>query len=308
MSKEAAEELLELPHRYTKEDLRRAYTTLARRYHPDAAAKHHFDQATAQRMMVEANQANDVLKHQFDDRPDLVVERGWGAVGRTGSGSGRTNFYDAYADQSPWESSEGWSSEPAATKPPLSVRSVLLGPVVLRVLFTAGFAWLWWQTFPLLPHNTARIFPAGEWQITDAANLVVALVYPTYLLVYEGVSGLISGFVREVLNGMVSWVSRNYVDLRPRSSSYGCALYKLLREQVYALLLAPLALLCVAQCMTADVLPLKVVWGIVGAFLALDSVAAFVHGGLINVWTSALSERVEATYLLLRRRILNRCS
>lgn len=310
MSKEAAEEILRLPRRYTKRDLRRAYTKLARRYHPDGAAKYGYDEQTAQRLMVEANKANDTLKPLFDGRPNAVIERGWGTVssgvaaGQAASGS---NFYQTYADQNIWESSEGWSSEPSMEKPPLSVRSVLLGPVVLRVLLVALFVLLWWNTFPLLDHNKARFFPAGEWTLLDVAGLVVAIVYPTYLVVYEAVSGHISGFVREVLNGLVSWVTSSYVDLRPRSSSYGCALYKLLRNQVYSVLLAPIALFLIALCLAAEALPLKIVFGVLGGLLAFDTLAAFVHGGLINVWTSALSERVEATYLLIRRRLLERC-
>lgn len=309
MSKEAAEEILELPRRYTREDLRRAYTKMARRYHPDAAAKHRMDPASAQRLMIEANKANTVLKRQFVGRSNRVVERGEGFVPSGVVGGASDNFYERYADQDIWESSEGWSSEPSMERPPLSVRSVLLGPVVLRVLLTALFAYVWWCNFPLLEHNMGRYFPAGEWVLMDVAWLVIGIVYPTYLVVYEGVSGLISGFVREVLNGLVSWISGRYVDLRPRSSSYGCALYKLLREQVYSLLLAPMALLLIALCLSTpneQIVP-KVVFGLAGGLLAFDTLAAFVHGGLINVWTAALAERVEATYLLIRRRILDRC-
>lgn len=307
MSKEAAEEILGLPSRYTKADLRRAYTKLARRYHPDAAAKQHLDPAMAQRLMVEANQANDVLKRQFDRRPRAVIERGVSSADVSGTGGGRPNFYDVYANENVWESSEGWSSEPVQGRPPLSVRSVLLGPVVLRVLLTVLFAWIWWQTFPLLGHNQGRYFPDGAWTLMDVAHLVAGVVYPSYLLLYEGVSGLISGFIREVLNGLVSWLSGRYVDLRPHSSSYGCALYKLLREQVYALILAPIALYLAALCMGAENTVAKVAFGLVAGLLAFDTLAAFVHGGLINVWTSALAERVEAAYLLIRRRILSRC-
>lgn len=309
MSKEAAEEVLRLPRQYTKSDLRRAYTKLARRYHPDAAAKYGYDEQTAQRLMVEANKANDTLRPLFGGRPNAVVERGSSIVSTVGTGgrAGSGNFYETYADQDIWETSEGWSSEESMEKPPLSVRSVLLGPVVLRVVLVALFAYLWWCTFPLLDHNRGRFFPAGEWTLLDVAALVAAMVYPTYLVAYEAFSGQISGLLREVLNGVVSWVTRRYVDLRPRSSSYGCALYKLMRNQLYFLLLAPIALYLIAWCLASDSLPLKIAFGVAGGLLAFDTLAAFVHGGLINVWTSALSERVEATYLLIRRRLLGRC-
>ncbi len=301
MSKEAAEEILELPPQYTKEDVRKAYTRLARRYHPDAAARHHLDPAAAQARMVEANKANETLRLLFEERPTRVVNRGFGNVGE------RANFYEAYANENIWETSEGWSSESSTEKPRLGVRSVLLGPVVLRVLLTAVFAYVWWLTFPLLAHNRDAYFPQGACTLMDVARLVAAIVYPTYLLLYEGVSGLISGFVREVLNGVVSWITGRYIDLRPHSASYGCALYKLLREQVYALILAPIALFFAGMCLGTDVLPLKIAYGALALLFGLDTLASFVHGGLINVWTSALAERVEATYLLIRRRVLERC-
>jgi hypothetical protein len=267
--------------------------------------------------MVEANKAYDVLKKQFAGRPGRVVQRGESGVTVTvtgsdgspdaGGSSRRKNFYEQYANENIWENSEGWSSEVSVEKPPLSLRTILLGPVFLRVVFTALFAWIWWQTFPLLGHNSPRYFPAGDWTIMDVARLVAGIVYPTYLVVYEAASGLISGFVREVLNGAFSWLVGRYVDLRPRTSSYGCSLYKLLRNQVYSLLLAPIALYLIALCLTTDRMALKIVFGILGGLLVLDSLAAFVRGGLINVWTSALADRVEAVYLLVRRRMLERC-
>ncbi len=308
MTREAAEDILELPRRYTKEELRKAYTDLARRYHPDAAAQHRFDPAAAQARMVEANKAYELLKRQFVDMPDRVIERGFGGVAQGFAGvDWSAGAYDSYEEGAqPWEYDEGWSSE-TPQEVPLSVRSVLLGPVILRVLLTLLLAWVWWRNFPLLPHNVARFMPAGEWTLMDIARGVAAAVYPTYFLLYEAASGYISGFVREVLNGAVSWITRNYVDLRPRSSSYGCALYKLLHEQIYSLLLGPLVLYLVAVCVAEDQAILKIGLGVLATILGIDTLASVTRGGFVNVWSSALAERVEAQYLLIRARLLKRC-
>lgn len=310
MSREAAEAILELPRRYTKEDLRHAYTEMARTYHPDAVAQGHLDPAEAQRLMVEANKANATLKPLFAENPDRVVERiggishGYAGVDWRPGGSGdpMASSGDDY-----WDFAEDWGAEPAPEKVPLTVRSVLLGPVVMRVAFIAGFAWLWWSVFPLLQHNLPRYLPQGEWSLTDVFFLVSGMVYPSYLLVYEVLSGYVSNFVREVLNGLVSWVTRTYVDLRPHSSSYGCALYKLLREQVYALLMAPLVLLLASLCVGSDSTVWRVATGILAVALGIDTLAACAHGGYINTWTAALAERVEARYLLGRAALLRRC-
>jgi len=310
MTKEAAEEILELPRRYGKEDLRKAYTDIARRYHPDAAALHGIDPNDAQARMVEANKAYDVLKLQFKGMDDRVVERG--LLGGIAHGFVNVDWKagiddEPVGDDDPWAFAEDWSTEPPPEEVPLSVRSVLLGPVVLRLAFIGLFAWLWWNKFPLLPQNLDRYVPEGAWSLLDVARLVAAMVYPTYLLVYELISGYVSGFVREVINGAVSWVCGHYVDLRPRSSSYGCALYKLLREQVYAVLMLPLVLYVFGYFAAQDSIVLKAVFGAVGLALGIDTLAACAHGGFVNVWSTSLAERVEAHYLLLRARMLKRC-
>lgn len=310
MTREAAEEILELPPRYTKEELRRAYTDMARRYHPDAAAKHHFDPAVAQARMIQANKAYQLLKEEFIELPSRVIDRN-PASGIAGGYAGvdwRAGAYDpSDPNADPWDFVEDWGAEAAPEKPPLSLRTVLLGPVVLRLVFIGLFAWLWWNVFPLLPQNTASYFPEGEWTLPDVARLVAAMIYPTYLVLYEAISGYVSGFVREVLSGAVSWVSGRYVDLRPRSSSYGCALYKLLREQIYALLLLPIVLFLAAACVGQEQMVPKVIFGVLALLMGVDTLAACTRGGFVNVWSTALAERVEAQYLLLRARMLKRC-
>lgn len=310
MTKEAAEEILELPRRYTKEDVRKAYTDLARRYHPDAASRHHFSPEAAQARMVEANKAHAVLRELFEGAPDRVVERGWDAGIAHGFAGvdWKAGAGDPLAEgDDPWAFADEWGGDPMPERAPLSVRSVLLGPVVLRVVLTAAFACLWWQTFPLLAHNQERYFPEGAWTLLDVARLVMGMVYPSYLVVYEAASGYVSGFVREVLNGMVSWVTRHYVDLRPRSASYGCALYKLLREEVYALIIGPLALFVAGIGLAQENTLFEAVLVVVAVLLGIDALAACVHGGFVNVWSTALADRVEANYLLVRARLLKRC-
>jgi hypothetical protein len=310
MTKEAAEEILELPQRYNKEDLRKAYTDIARRYHPDAAAQHHFDPEIAQERMVAANKAYDFLKLEFKGMENRVVQRGVLAGISHGFADvdWKAGIDDPLGDdEDPWAFVDDWSTEAPPEKVPLSVRSVLLGPVVLRLVFIGLFAWLWWNTFPLLPQNMARFVPEGGMSLLDVARLVAAMVYPTYALIYELISGYVSGFVREVLNGAVSWICGRYVDLRPHSASYGCALYKLLREQVYALLMLPLVICAFGVCLGQESPVLRAVFGVVGLVLAVDTLAACARGGFVNVWSVALADRVEARYLLLRARMLRRC-
>jgi hypothetical protein len=258
--------------------------------------------------MVEANKAYELLRQQFAHDSDRVVEREFVSTAQTfASVDWDTEWEDVGGTDDPWDFAGDFDTTPAPEKVPLSPRSVLLGPVVPRIVFIALFAWIWWRNFPLLLHNMASFVPSGGWTLMDVARLVSAMVYPTYLLVYEALSGNVSCFVREVLNGIVSWITGRYVDLRPKSSSYGCALYKLLKNQVYALLLAPIVLYLVAACVHENVVMVKVAFGVVALVLGIDTLAACVRGGFVNVWASSLAERVEAQYLLLRARLLKRC-
>lgn len=306
MTKEAAEDILELPQRYTKANVRRAYTKLARWYHPDAAVRHRVDQEFAQSRMVEVNKAYEVLKQEFSKNPNRIVHRGYGGIARAFSGMD----WDADplgSSGDPWDFVEDWNAAPIPQKVPLSVRSVLLGPVVLRVVFIALLCWVWWRNFPLLPHNVSRFVPQGTWTLMDIARLVSAFVYPAYLVLYEAVSGYFSGLVRELLNGVVSWITKKYVDLRPRSSPYGCALSKIVREQVYALLLVPVVLYLAAVCVSEQMVIVKIVFGIMTVVFSVDTLAACTRGGFINIWASSLSDRIESNYLLLRAGLLKRC-
>lgn len=125
-------------------------------------------------------------------------------------------------------------------------------------------------------------------------------------MVYEALTGNISGVLRAVLNAGFSWVTRRYYDLHPKSASYGCELSKMVKNQIWALLMAPAVLWLAGLAQGASGVA-RIACGVLAVALGIDMLAACVRGGLINTWTSALSERIETVYLVLRRRLLVRC-
>lgn len=322
ITKEQAEEILDLPQRYTKADLRRSYANLAREFHPDVAERHGHTRAEAERRMADINVAFTYLQDFFDGGAKAVERGMWGAaVGSTDPNAGRTGTHGAHANRwgqsysyaeggdtgGFWDFSDTEPDAPAEEPVPITPRTVLLGPVVLRVVAVTLFAWLWWQTCPLLPHN-AGAYPFPGRDVAAWARLAAAAIYPTYLVVYEAITGNVSGLVRDALNGLISWVTKRYYDLRPRSASYGCPLYKLLRDQIWALLMLPAVLWLAGQALVAGPWTVRrVVFAAAAVALGIDTLAACVRGGFVNTWTSALAERVEAAYLMSRRRLLIRC-
>lgn len=332
MSKEEAEELLDLPETYTKADLRRRYAAVAREYHPDVARRRGHTPAEAQRMMADANIAYTYLLGLFDGEGEQRIRRGaWGGfAGGSGIESGFAGAdWRQGVDESgasawgrPYSYSEGaeddhfWDfaqdagqgeGEPQARGVPVTPRTVLLGPVVLRVALVALLARAWWTCFPLLPHNVVGYpFPGSD--VAGWARLLAASVYPTYLLVYEAITGYLSGLVREVLNGLVSLVTGRYVDLRPRTATYGCSLYKLLKNQVWAVLMVPVVVWLAGRAVLPGPWDLaRVACAVAAVVLGVDTLAACVRGGFVNTWSSAAAEWVEARYLMLRKRVLVRC-
>lgn len=321
MSKTEAEEVLQLPERYSKADLRRCYAALAREYHPDVARQRGHSPEEAEARMAQINIAYDCLQAFFDGGEGQVVRRGLWDSAAEGSGIengfGDTDWragadrrssgygWSSVDDDGFWDFAADESDAPAQEPVPITPRTVLLGPVVLRVALVALFGWWWWNTFALLPQHMGDYpFPGSD--IAGWARLVSATVYPTYLLVYEAITGNISGLVRAVLNGAFSWVTRRYYDLRPNSSSYGCELSKMVKNQIWALLLIPLVLWLAALAQGSSGIA-RVVFAVLAVALGIDTLAACVRGGLVNTWTSALSERIENLYLVLRRRLLMRC-
>lgn len=330
MTKAEAEGVLGLPDTYTKADLRRCYAAIAQEYHPDVAERNGHTQDEAQRMMADANIAFTYLQDFFDGAGEQRIRRGdWGGpVGGSGieSGFGDADWRsgvggDAHAnhwgrhysyapgaeDDGFWDFAENEEDDPADERVPVTVRTVLLGPVVPRVAFVGLFAWVWWRTFALLPHN-AESYPFPGSDVAAWARLMGAVIYPTYLLAYEAITGYVSGLVRELLNGLVSLACGRYVDLRPKTASYGCSLYKLLKNQIWALLMLPVLLWLAGHAAAPGPwTPERIGWAVCAAAFGVDTLAACVRGGLINTWTSALAEWVEARYLMARRRILVRC-
>ena len=245
-------------------------------------------------------------------------------AGATGFSSYGTHNYGTYAGSETWNSDvvgaaddDFWNfadegASAADEKVPITPRTILFGPVVLRVLFIALFAWIWWRTFPLVGDNLVRYPIQTGGSVPDVlgvAHLVAGLVYPTYFLAFEIFSGQVSGLVREILNGLFSFATGRYYDLRPKSASYGCSLSRMIKNQLWSILMIPLVIWLAGKCVAAPASDMvqKVVWGVLAVALGIDTLAAAVHGGLINTWTTALSERVEARYLMIRKRMLERC-
>jgi hypothetical protein len=328
MTKTSAEAILDLPQRYTNADLRHSYTALTREYHPDVAERHGHTASEAQERMSDINRAYEYLRGFFVEDPSVVMSRSplgtsiesgftdvdWRSGVRPRGKHFRTQpqpepayaDYASVSDEDFWNFAQDEEDAPAPQRVPVNVRTVLLGRYVPRIAFVALFALLWWRTFPLLPQNQAAYPLDGG--LMGWARLVAGLVYPTYLVVYEVLAGNVSAFVRELANDGVSWVTGTYYDLRPNTSSYACALHKLLSDQVWAVLMAPAVLW-----LAALVVPMpawnaqKVVLAALTAFLAVDTLAACVRGGLVNLWTSALGDRVEAAYLNAHARLMRRC-
>lgn len=305
MTREAAEDILALPHRYSSADVRRCYTEIARYWHPDAALRDGRDPAQAQVRMVEANKARTVLMRYFRDDPDRLVTRSRGGIE---SGFAGVDFRatEDYADD-PWGFADAWDTADADADDEPSLRRAIFGPWFLRIVFVFLFALVWFREFGLLPHNVVRLTPPGLWAPSDVARIIAHVVYPTYLVLYELLSGNFSFLVREVANDLVTWISGSYMALERRGPTASCALACLLRDQVWPLLLAPIAFAFAAFAFE--------MWPSVQAFLlafcalalSFDAFAAMAHGGFVNMWTGEAAEWVERRYLLMHASMLRRC-
>lgn len=316
LTKGAAEELLELPQRYTKEDLKKAYTALARVYHPDAAKRQGIDVEEASRIMADANRAYDGLKHQFDEYPDRVISRDEPGIT---TGFAGVDWREENDSDDPWDFVDEWTthkskpkSRPVATKQYIDdpskhlVRRFLLGPIVIRVLVTAALFLWWWRTFPFLPQN-AVVKPYEYWKFSDLAIVVPRAVWPTYLLALELATGHISLMIREVLSGLVSYITGVYVDIRPKSASYGCALYKFLNEQIWAFVLLPLVIIFAVNALDATNIFFRVLFGALTVITGIDLVASLMHAGIAVTVSLDLAEYIERRYLMTRRALLEHC-
>lgn len=354
MSKGKAEEILGLPQRYTKADLRHRYAALTREFHPDVAERNGHSAQEAQVRMADINRAYEYLRDLFAGDPSATltrspigstVEPGFADVDRRadarpagkhmrrepepsyaddpgrGRQAGYVNYNDYFdyadyfgrVDYASMSDEEFWdfvrNEEPASApqEVPVNAQTVLLGGYVLRAVFVLLFALVWWRTSPVLPMNQAA-YQFGGSALQSAARLVAGLVYPTYLVAYEVLTGNISALVREAINDAISWATGTYYDLRPKTSSSFCALHKLVSDQLWAVLMAPAVLLVAAKVAGMGAWgPAKVGLCAVAVLLGVDTLAACVRGGLVNLWTSALGERVETAYLNAHARLMRRC-
>lgn len=306
MTREAAEDILELPRRYSSADVRHCYTKIARYWHPDAALRDGRDPAQAQTRMVEANKARATLMRYFKDDPNRLVTRSRGGIESGFSGVDWRAEEDYYEDD-PWGFVNDWDRRDADLDEEPSLRRAVFGPVFLRVVFVFLFVLLWFREFALLPHNVVRLSPRVLWALTDFARIMAHIVYPSYLVLYEALSGNVSLLAREVANDLVTWVSGAYMPLERKGPSPVCALARLLRDQVWALLLAPLSFTFAAYAVESWPSIKAVLLGVAALAIGLDALAAIAHGGFVNVWTSEAAEWVERHYLLMHARMLRRC-
>ena len=221
-----------------------------------------------------------------------------------------------YSDD-PWDFADEWTSTKAKAKPKATkqyvddpsqhlLRRFLLGPIVIRVLLTAGLAYWWWKTFPFLPQN-AVVKPYEYWKFSDLAIVVPRAVWPTYLLAMELATGHISLMIREALSGIVSYITRVYVDIRPKSASYGCALYKFLNEQIWAFVLAPLVVIFAVNALDATSIFFRILFGALTVITGIDLVASLMHAGIAVTLSLDLADFVERRYLMIRRALLEHC-
>lgn len=319
MTQAEAEEVLGLPDVYGKKELRQAYTAKARIYHPDNAARNGIPASVAQASMVKVNKANSLLKRYFDANPSQQIHRDKASVGAApnsvgvhfepdGSHARRTAVDDALF----WDEqgrARGTVQEDraaaSADAPGHRLRRFLLGPWLLRLILVALFGWLWWRTFPFLPSNSAAYHLDDPTAQVDWVLVTCRAVYPTYLLLYELFGGGISGVLRELLNGLVSLITRVHVEVRPKGA-YRSSLSSLFSKQWYGALMLPLALYLgtIAHAQTGDA---RWIWWALCALVAIDSLLAFFGTGIVDSLAERVADGIERTYVRCRMRLLKYC-
>lgn len=316
MTRAQAEEALGLPDRYDKAQLRARFMELARRYHPDSSAANGIPEAEAQRRMVEVNRAYGLLKPLFD-HSDAPVQRDLvGDDATVGSGV-HVSYTGRHARRTQVDDSLFWDEEGrardtvaaeeangAADAEGHGLRRVLLGPVVPRVVMVALLALVWWRTFPLgeggvsLPQEGSGLAGWAAWS--------ARVVYPTYLLAMEALTGHLSGTLRDLVNGAVSLATGAHVEVR-RKGAYRSSLSSLIEDEWFAPLLVPLALWLLAQAQLFPVGVSRYVWLALGAVVGLDALLALLGTGLAVSLSHRLADAVERRYVVARMDMLKRC-
>lgn len=325
MTQSEAEEILGLPERYDRRELRRRFMALAQQYHPDNAARNGVAESEAQRKMTEVNKAYALLKEYFEDNREATLHRDMmggveGAYGvgvhysPSGEKVGKTQVDDSLfwdEDGNPRSAVAEEKANAAADAAPGThrLRRFLLGPVFLRVVFVALLALVWWLTFPLVNGNGARHDIGPTAGALDYLSWISAMVYPTYFLLYEALSGHISGSVREAANGIASLVTGVHVSIRT-SGAYTSELTSLIQKQWYGPLLMPLAALIVIHALAwpdAGWPWQKVALLALGVFVSVDSLLACFGSGAACAIAHALGDAVEKRYVTARMDMLKRC-
>ena len=291
MTQAEAEAILDLPERYDRRQLRHSFMALAQQCHPDAAARNGLDPAEAQRKMTQVNKAYALLKEYFEDNREATMHRDLvgGAEGAygvgvhyapTGEKVGATQvddslFWDEHGNPRSAVAEEQANAAVDAAPGTHRLRRFLLGPHFLRVVLCLAFAGVWWLNFPFVNGNEARFNVGPTAGPIDYLAWVSAMVYPTYLLAYEVLSGHVSGALRQIANGVASLVTGVHVDVRT-SCAYTCELMRV----------AALAL---------------------GVFVAIDSLLACFGSGAFVAMTRALGDAIEKRYVKSRMEMLKRC-
>ena len=325
MTQAEAEAILDLPERYDRRQLRHSFMALAQKFHPDAAARNGLDPAEAQRKMTQVNKAYALLKEYFDDNREATMHRDLvgGAEGAygvgvhyapTGEKVGATQvddslFWDEHGNPRSAVAEEQANAAVDAAPGTHRLRRFLLGPHFLRVVLCLAFAGVWWLNFPFVNGNEARFNVGPTAGPIDYLAWVSAMVYPTYLLAYEALSGHVSGALRQIANGVASLVTGVHVDVRT-SGAYTCELTSLVQKQWYGPLLMPLAALIIIRALElpgTDLAPMRVAALALGVFVAIDSLLACFGSGAFVSMTRALGDAIEKRYVKSRMEMLKRC-
>lgn len=322
MTRSEAERALGLPERYGMADVRRAFKGRAQRYHPDNARRNGFSETFAQQKMTEVNKAYALLRHLFDDGSVKTLRRdsSGGTYGKHSAGvhhapaarsrsAVRTQVDDSLfwdEDGNPRSTTAENEANAAADASGHTLRRFLLGPVFLRLVFIAVLALMWWRTFPFVGENAVHFDMGAQVPLRNLVPVLMAVVYPSYFLLYEVITGNISGVFRELINGVVSIITRTHIEVR-KKGSYRSSLSSLLRDQIYSVLELPLAVWLFARGSDLPSSIEQTVSFALGAIVTLDALIGFFGSGAAQGLSRWLSGIVERRYVTMRMNLLKRC-
>ncbi|WP_058269944.1 J domain-containing protein [Olsenella massiliensis] len=320
MTRSRAEEVLDLPERYGMADVRAAFKRLALEYHPDNAERNGISKKFAQRRMTEVNKAYAHLRSLFAETDVTLLHRYLvgAASGRRGVGvhyapTGTTRVTTQVDDALFWDEQGNPRSaqatnaaNAAADAPGHALRRLLLGPVLLRALVVLALAVVWWRLFPFVGSNAARYDLSAQAPLTELADALAAVVYPSYFVLYELVTGHVSGTLREAANGLVSLVTREHVEVHG-GGAYRSDASSLVEGQVYPLLELPLAVWLLVRGMPTIEGQAQLAYLVPGALVTVDLLIGFFGSGVVMGLSRWLAALIERRYVTLRMALLKRC-